>query len=104
RQARAAMMDERVDQRARPVAGAGMHDEARRLAKDDQVVVLVEHVERDVFGLRLGIARLRQGDLDAVAGMDLALRLAYGRAVDAHGPFLDQRLDAAAREIAGKRG
>ena len=71
----AAMVDQRVDQRAGPVAGAGMDDEAGRLVDDDQVVVLVEDVERDRLALRLGRLRLRQVDRHAVAGRELALRL-----------------------------
>ena len=46
RKAVAAMVDQRVDQRAGPVAGAGMHDQTGRLVDDDDVVVLVEDVER----------------------------------------------------------
>ncbi len=51
---RAAMGDQRVDERAVRMAGARMHDEAGRLVDDDQRVVLVENVERDgfAFGLR----------------------------------------------------
>ena len=50
---RAAMMDERVDQRARPVAGAGMHHETRRLVDDDQMFVLEHDGERNILALRL---------------------------------------------------
>ena len=53
RKAVAAMMDQRVDQRAGPVAGAGMDDEPGRLVDDDELVVLVEDVERDRLALRL---------------------------------------------------
>ena len=47
------MRDQRVDQRAGPVAGGRMHHEALRLVDHDQVVVLVDDIERDVLGLRL---------------------------------------------------
>ena len=39
------------------VAGGGMHDQPGRLVDDDELVVLVDDVERDVLALRLG--RLR---------------------------------------------
>ena len=74
-QAVAAMMDQRVDQRAGPVAGAGMHDQPGRLVDDDQLVILVEDVERDVLALRLGRLRLGQLDGDCLAGAQLAVGL-----------------------------
>ena len=39
--------EQRVDQRALPVAGRRVDDEARRLVDDEQVVVLVHGVDRD---------------------------------------------------------
>ena len=45
----AAMMDERVDQRAGPIAIAGMHDKSGRLVDDDHVLVFKQDVERDVL-------------------------------------------------------
>ena len=54
----AAMRDQRVDQRAGLVPGAGMHDEPGRLVDDDEVVVLEDDVERDRLGLRLSRLRL----------------------------------------------
>ena len=72
RQAVAAMVDQRVDQRAGPVAGARMDDQPGRLVDDDQVVVLVENVERDVLALRLGRLRLGQVDSDGFARFQLA--------------------------------
>ena len=38
------------------VAGGGMHDQARRLVDDDDLVVLVDDVERDVSRLRVAPA------------------------------------------------
>ena len=46
------MMEERVQQRARPVAGARMHDEPRRLVDDEQSLVLGDDGKRDRFGQR----------------------------------------------------
>ena len=52
-QAGAAMGDQRVDQRAGLVAGRRMHHEALRLVDDDDVVVLVDDIERDILALGL---------------------------------------------------
>ena len=46
----AAMGDQRVDQRAGLVPGGGMHHEAPGLVDDDDVVILVDDIERDIFG------------------------------------------------------
>ena len=43
----AAMGDQGIDQRAVRIAGGGMHDQTGRLLDDDQVLVLIDHVERE---------------------------------------------------------
>ena len=43
------MGDQRVHQGAGLVAGGGMHDEAFGLVDDDDVVVLIDDIERDIF-------------------------------------------------------
>ena len=48
----AAMGDQRVDQRAGLVAGGRMHDQPLRLVDDDDVVVLIDDIERDILALR----------------------------------------------------
>ena len=48
------MGDQRIDQRAGLMPARRMHDEAGRLVDDEEMVVLVDDVERDIFGLRLG--------------------------------------------------
>src|SRR6266542_2917590 len=57
-----AVMEQGVDQGVFLVAGGRMHDDAGRLVEDQQVVVFVENVERDVFGL--GIRRAGFGPVD----------------------------------------
>ena len=56
RKRRAAVGDQRIDQRAGRMPGRGMHGEALGLVDDDEVRVLVDDGERD--GLRLGCGRL----------------------------------------------
>ena len=45
----AAMGDQRIDQRAGLMPGGGMHHEALGLVDDDDVVVLIDDIERDIF-------------------------------------------------------
>ena len=59
------------------VAGGRMHHQPRRLVDDDQLVVLVDDVERDVFGRRLGrLVAAAQSTRDRVAGIDAMARIA----------------------------
>lgn len=50
-------MKQGVDQRAGPVAGRGMDDQARWLVQTNEVIILVENLDRNVFRLRIA-ARL----------------------------------------------
>ncbi|MND98607.1 hypothetical protein D3C80_909670 [compost metagenome] len=94
------MVDEGVDQRSRPVAGARMHDEPGGLDEHDQVFILIFHVERNVLALGFRVFRFRHHDLDAIAGMHLLFRLRHRLAVERNRALLDQGLQAAAGEVA----
>ena len=73
--------EQRVQQGPAPVAGAGMHDETRRLVDHDERAVLVDDRERYAFGpVRLvpGVGRGRERD--ALPAMEaLARRRRAGR-------------------------
>ncbi len=56
-----AMMEERVDERVRLVAGAGMHHQTRRLVEHEQIFVLKKNLQRNLFGLRLDLFQWRDG-------------------------------------------
>ena len=99
RQAVAAMVDQRVDQRSRPVARTRMDHETGLLVEHDQVVILIEDFERDILANRFGILGLGHDQLDPVARMDLVLGLPRGDIVDGDRTGLDQRLEAAAGDI-----
>jgi hypothetical protein len=74
------MMQQRIHQRAVPVAAARMDDQPGRLVDDQQRLVLEDDVERDVFRLlrtTAGIDRLT--DAQTLA----AMQLAFGFALDA---------------------
>jgi hypothetical protein len=79
REAVAAMGDERVDQRAGPVAGGRMDDEARRLVDDDEVRVLEDDGERDV--LALAGSGGQQGAVVSKPGPDTRVGLPAGAQV-----------------------
>ena len=81
-QARAAMGDQRVDQRAGLVAGGGMHHEPPGLVDDDDVVVLVDDIERDILAGGLGGDGFRHVDCDRIAGGDMISGVADGGALD----------------------
>ena len=75
-----------------------MHDHAARLVDDDDVLILVKHVERN--GFRQNFPRLRLGHMDfhRVPGAQLVVRL-HRPAVDEDGAALDQFLYMRARKL-----
>ncbi len=75
----AAMGDQRIDERPGLVTGAGMHDEAGRLVDDDEVVVLVDDIERDILAQGLRGDRLGHVDCDRIASRDMISGVADGR-------------------------
>ena len=83
RQARAAMADQRVDERARRMARRRMDDEPRRLVDDDQMLVLEDDVERHVLAGERRILRRRRLEGDPRALGEPASRDRGRRAVDA---------------------
>ena len=98
RKARAAMVEQRVDQRAVGMAGGGMDDEAGRLVDDDQMLVLVDDVERDVLALDRRIPRPAAPRIRSARLREPHRRVARDRAVDQDPPGLDQRLEPRPRQ------
>jgi len=96
---RAQMIGQGIDQRPVPVAVARVHDHAGGLVDDQQIVVFVGDVERDVLrhdlDLALGIGH-HHGD--AVQRLDLVARLRTS--AHEHAAAVDRRLDAVARASA----
>ncbi len=91
-----AVMQQRIEQRARPVATTGVDNEPHRLVDDKQRVVLVEDVQRNVLRTlgkhRLGWFRADQHDLPAP---HLGLGIRRGT-VDEDPPGLEPGLKPAA--------
>src|ERR1051325_10336333 len=94
----AAVGDQRVDQRARQIAGRRMDDEARRLLDHDEIVILVDDLEGNVLATRLGIGRRRHLDDITVAVFDPVVGVFYRFFVVRNEPLTDQLLKARAAE------
>ncbi len=95
----AAMGDERVDQCSAGMSGGRVHDEVRRLIDDDDVGVLVDDIERDGLGGRLGRLRFRHLYREGVARFDPIGPISYGRAAwTADVAGANQGLDACAAQ------
>ncbi len=81
-----------------------MHHQPRRLVDDDQVLVLEDHLQRDVLPHRIGRPRRRDHQGDHVALGDLALAVAGDDAVEGDAALLDDLLQARPRDLAGEHG
>ena len=93
------MVDQRIDQRPCPVSCSGMNHKSGLLVDDNEIIILIEDFERNVLADRVGILGVGHIELNLVAGVDLVLGLFGGHTIDGDGTGLDQRLDAAARQI-----
>ncbi len=102
-QAGAAVGDQRIDQRAGFVAGGRMHDETFRFVDDDDVVVLVDDVERDVLRFRLGGNGGRHVDCDRIARGDMISGVANGPGADRNRTCEDQGFQSRPRQLRRSR-
>ncbi len=87
------MADQRIDQRPVGMAGGGVDDEPGRLVDDDEMLVLVDDVERDVLALDGQIFRRGRVERDGRPRGELARGVARDLAVDEDAAVLDQRLE-----------
>jgi len=95
------MREDSIDERAVPIAGGGMDDEADRLVDDEEILVLVNDVERNRrrLGLRLGGCRRRHAHDDGLAALEFHGRLNQRALAGLDAPLGDQPLEARARQI-----
>jgi len=91
-QARAAMGDQRIHQRTGLVARGRMHHEAAGLVDDDDIVILVDDIERDILRPRLGRDGLGDVDCDRIAGGDMISGVANRGIFNGYLAGEDQRL------------
>jgi len=89
------VVHQRVEQGARPMAGARVHHEARRLVHHQKLRVLVEHVQREGFGIDRRRLTNRHVTGDHVAGTDPPGGLGPP-AIDGDQPTVDAPLRARA--------
>src|SRR5689334_1146398 len=74
--ARAAMREQRVDERPLEIAGRRMHDHSGRFVDDDQMRILEADIKRDRLRFRLGGFGCGQPHGDDLAGADALCRVA----------------------------
>ena len=83
----------------RPIGVLKMDDEAGGFVDHDQVIVFMNNVERDVFGLRLGRFRRRHGKGNHIPRRQFSRRFAGNCAIDPRPVRLDQPFEAAAGQV-----
>ena len=98
-----AMGHEGVNESARLVAGRGMDDHPRRLVHDEEMLVLVGDIERNVLGNDLERPGRAEGQRDPLPLPHLPGRFDRRLAVDQHIPRADRFLDPRARELGDLR-
>ena len=93
----AAVPQQGVHERPVGVPRRGVHDHAARLVYDDDVPVLIHHVQRDILRDKLGILRFGQEHLKAVPRGALIIFL-HGLAAEQNRAVLYQALGGTARQ------
>ena len=88
------MGQQRVDQRVLPVARGRVDDESRRLVDDDDRIVLIHDIERDLLRPRLGRHRRGNRDVVEIPRFDPPGGVGYRRPAARNMAVLDQRLEA----------
>ena len=84
-----AVVEQGVDQGPVGVARGGMHHQALGLVEDDDVLVLVDHVQGDVLGQELRLLDLRQRHRQGLAAPETVV-LRQGFAAAGHLPVLQE--------------
>ena len=92
------MGEQGVHQRAARMSRRRMHHKPGRLVDNDDVVVLIDDIERDLLAFRLGVGRLRHLDYDRIAVCDVISGVADLRGAYSDGAFKDQRFQPRARQ------
>src|SRR5208282_2975989 len=99
REALPAMGEKRVDEGSVWIAGSRMDYEARGLVDDEQVLILVNHREREGLRRRASLDTLGDEYGESLTGLDLGRGLAHLLGAETHLARLDEALQARAREL-----
>jgi hypothetical protein len=98
RQNPAGVMQKRIDKRARPGAGGGMDDHAGGLVDDDQIGILMHHLERQGLGRGDRRGSGRQRDRPDLARRRRRRGIGHRHAAATHRAFGDEPGDPRARQ------
>ena len=94
-----AMGDQGIDQGSVGIAGRGMHDKARGLVDDDQVVVFVDDIQRNILALRRRGRRRWHRHRIIFAWFDPVIGVFYRPRAQEHRAFRQQLLEPGTGEI-----
>ena len=84
------MMDQRIHHGAIGRAGCRMNHHASGFINHDQIVILINHDQRDIFANDITLDGRFNGYCDFIACRDLEPRVFDHRTVDCHSPRFDQ--------------
>ena len=98
-QAAAAMVQQGIDQRAPLVARRGVHHHSGRFVDDNQMLILMDDIERDILRNWRSFNRRRHHHLDLVAGVQFFASLHHRLLVDADPSVCNERLKSRPRHI-----
>ena len=93
-----AVIQQRVDQRAVRIARRRVHDHTLRLVDDQQIVILVADIQRNILRQNVKLLILRNLHHDLVAGAQLVI-LCHCDSADLHGAVFHDLLDGGARHL-----
>ena len=99
----AAMGEERIDERPRFMSGGRMHHEPGRLVDDEQILVLEDDFEWNLFAQRRGIGGRGKAQPGGLARAEQQTRVFHRSAVDGSMASFDQPLHSRARQIRRRR-
>ncbi len=103
-QACAAMMDQGIDQGAGKIAGAGMDNQPGGFINNNQIIVFIDHSQRNVLALWFGVRGIRHKNIKGLPGLHFIGRIRHRMLFGDNGSFLNQLPDAAAGEVRNPRG
>lgn len=93
------MVQQGVDQGSRCISRARVDDQSGLFRQNHQIIILMEDIERNVFGPGHRIERFGDNEFHLICGLDLSFCFHNRDAVDRHRAADDQLLDPASRKL-----